>query len=326
MTSPNSTERPSTGSSEPVAAAVGKNDARPRDGAERAAELLRLLALEPIEQNLFRGANEDRPHPRLFGGQVLSQALRAAYATVEAGQVHSLHGYFLRAGSHELPVLYEVDRIRDGRSFATRRVVGIQAGRAIFSMSVSLHKTEVGFDHALPMPNVPPPEELEDDEVVAARLPQDASGLSPMARSQRPFYMRSVFAADTPDFLNNRRFNPVWIKFRGELPEDVVLHHCLLAYASDMGLVSTGTLPHQASIDRRQLQMASLDHGLWIHRPLRVDDWLLFHKHTTTAAGARGLSHGELFSKEGLLVASVTQEGLLRPARDAQPPGACAPS
>lgn len=295
--------------------------AAPRTGAERAAELLRILALEPIEQNLFRGRNETRDYHRLFGGQVLSQALSAAYATAEGGTVHSLHGYFLRAGSHRLPVLYEVDRIRDGRSFATRRVVGIQSGQAIFSMSVSLHKQEVGFDHALPMPNVPPPEAVEDDEVIAARLPPDTPGLSPMARVQRPFYMRSVFAADAPDFAADRRFNPVWIKFRDAVPDDVALHHCLLAYASDMGLVSTGTLPHQSSIDRRALQMASLDHGLWIHRPLKVDDWLLFHKHTTTAGGARALSHGEFFSRDGLLVASVTQEGLLRPVREVQPPG-----
>ncbi|MGI9324377.1 MAG: acyl-CoA thioesterase [Pseudomonadales bacterium] len=294
-----------------------KPSTAPRNGAERAAELLSILALEPIEQNLFRGRNETRDYHRLFGGQVLSQALSAAYATADGGTVHSLHGYFLRAGSHRLPVLYEVDRIRDGRSFATRRVVGIQSGQAIFSMSVSLHKQEVGFDHALPMPNVPPPEELEDDEVVAARLPPDAPGLSPMARIQRPFYMRSVFAADATDFAADRRFNPVWIKFRDAVADDVALHHCLLAYASDMGLVSTGTLPHQSSIDRRSLQMASLDHGLWIHRAVRVDDWLLFHKHTTTAAGARGLSHGEFFSRDGLLVASVTQEGLLRPARKA---------
>lgn len=285
-------------------------------GADRAVELQDILALEPIEQNLFRGRNETREFPRLFGGQVLSQALSAAYQTVEGSQVHSLHGYFLRAGTPKLPVLYEVDRIRDGRSFATRRVLGIQRGKAIFSMSVSLHKEEIGFDHALPMPNVPPPEELRDDDVVSAQLPPDTPGLWPMATVQRPFTMRSVFAYDSPGVGDNRRFNPVWIKFRKEVPDDVALHHCLLAYASDMGMVSTATLPHQADVDRSTLQMASLDHGLWLHRPFRVDDWLLFHKHTTVAVGARGLSHAEFFSRDGLLVASVTQEGLVRPKRE----------
>lgn len=282
-------------------------------GADRAVELKALLSLEPIEQNLFRGLNETRDFPRLFGGQVLSQALSAAYQTVDAGLVHSLHGYFLRAGSPELPVLYEVDRIRDGRSFATRRVLGIQHGEAIFSMSVSLHKAEIGFDHALSMPNVPPPEALRDDDEVAAQLPPDAPGMWPMARYQRPFVMRSVFPYDSPEVAENRRFNPVWIKFRAPVADDVPLHHCLLAYASDMGMVSTATLPHQQDIDRSKLQMASLDHGLWLHRPFKVDEWLLFNKHTTVAVGARGLSHAEFFSRDGLLVASVTQEGLVRP-------------
>ena len=222
-------------------------------GAQRAAELLELLALEPVEQNLFRGRNETRHYPRLFGGQVLAQALSAAYATFDGGNVHSLHAYFLRAGSPTRPVLYEVDRIRDGRSFATRRVVGIQHGEAIFSMSLSVHNDEIGFDHALPMPNVPPPEELEDDELVAARLPLDAPGLSPMAAIARPFHLRSVFPADAPDYLHNRRFNPVWIKFRTTVPPQPAMHHCLLAYASDIGLVSTATLPHQQQIERQRL-------------------------------------------------------------------------
>lgn len=297
-------------------AGAGAGAGASASGEARAAALLALLALERVEQNLFRGQNEAPRNPQLFGGQVLSQALRAAYETVEGQAAHSLHGYFLRAGRHDRPVLYEVDRIRDGRSFATRRVVGIQKGEAIFSMSVSLHKDELGFDHASAMPNVPPPEELEDDHLVAARLPEDAPGLSPWVRLPWPFAVRSVFPPGSEAYYEPRRFAPAWIRFRGELGDDTALHHCLLAYASDIGLVSTSALPHQATMDRSRLQMASLDHGLWLHRPLRVDEWLLFHKHTTAATGARGLNHTEVYDRSGLLVASITQEGLLRTRRD----------
>lgn len=289
-----------------------KADAR----IERAERLLKILSLERIEENLYRGRNEARGNYRLFGGQVLSQALRAAYSTVEERQAHSVHGYFMRAGNASLPVLYEVDRIRDGRSFATRRVVAIQEGRAIFSMSVSFQVDESGFEHSASMPNVPPPDELADDVEVVARLGGQHPNLSPMAGRARPFETRSVFELGSAAWEKNRFWNPVWIRFATEIPEnDEVLSRCLLAYASDMGLVSTSVLPHADALPRDSVQMASLDHALWIHRPVPMDEWLLFHKHTSTASGARGLVHAAFYDLAGDLLASVTQEGLVREFR-----------
>ena len=291
-----------------------------RHAAERRAlaeRLLGILELERIEEDLYRGLNEARGNYRLFGGQVLSQALRAAYHTVDGRHVHSVHGYFMRAGNAALPVLYEVDRIRDGRSFTTRRVVAIQEGKAIFSMSVSFQIEESGFEHAASMPNVPPPEELEDDRVAVARMTGDQPNLSPMAGRARPFETRSVFGLGSPAWEEERLWNPVWIRFAAPLPEDDgILARCLLAYASDMGLVSTTALPHARSLTRDRFQMASLDHALWIHRPVPVNEWLLFHKHTSTASGARGLVHAAFYDSAGDLLASVTQEGLVRELRD----------
>ena len=285
-------------------------------GDRQAARLLDILALEAIEADLFRGQNELRGMARLFGGQVLAQALLAAGATVDPTlAVHSLHSYFLRAGDPKRPVLYEVDRIRDGRSFVTRRVVAIQRGDAIFSMSLSFHKAEPGFDHAEPMPNVPTPEELEEDSALARALPADTPGLSPFARFERPFEFRSVCAPGSASARQDRRFSPSWARFRHALPDDSLLHTALLAYASDMGLVSTATLPHQSVTDRNALQIASLDHAMWFHRPLRVDDWLLFQRHTTVASRGRGLNHAEVYGRDGTLLVSITQEGLIRPQR-----------
>lgn len=283
---------------------------------ERAERLLRLLELEPIEQNLYRGSNEARGNARLFGGQVLAQALRAACATVDGRRAHSLRAYFMRAGDASRPVLYEVERIRDGRSFATRRVVAIQSGQPIFSMDVSMQIDEAGFEHAHPMPNVPPADELEDDLVVVSRLSGDQPALSPMAGRARPFEMRSVFSYGSQAWRMNRFWNPVWIRFAAAMPAgDETLPVCLLAYASDMGMVSTAALPHSDAVPRSDLQMASLDHALWIHRAVDMSDWLLFHKRTSAAQGSRGLVHAEFFSRDGALVASVSQEGLLRTRR-----------
>jgi acyl-CoA thioesterase-2 len=295
----------------------GKTDVqRQGERLARAQRLLEILQLERIEENLYRGLNEVRVNYRLFGGQVLSQALRAACATVSERQPHSVHGYFMRAGNADLPVLYEVDRIRDGRSFTTRRVVAIQKGEAIFSMSVSFQVDEQGFEHAASMPNVPPPQELEDDMLVATRLAGEQPNLTPMAGRPRPFETRSVFQFGTPAWEENRLWNPVWIRFAAPIPEgDGSLARCLLAYASDMGLVSTSLLPNAQSRSRDRFQMASLDHALWIHRPVPMDEWLLFHKHTTTASGARGLVHAAFYEAGGGLLASVTQEGLVREIR-----------
>ena len=286
---------------------------------QRARRLLKILDLEQIEQNLYLGANEspltdgvEGPR-RLFGGQVLAQATAAAYRTVEGPHLHSLHGYFLRAGSSVRPVLYEIERIRDGRSFTTRRVVGIQNGEAIFSMDVSFQIDEPGFEHAHPMPNVPLPGELPDDVSMAADDPR----MSPMAKIERPFETRSVFQLGSEQWAQDRHWSPVWIRFREPVDaNDRVLARCLLAYASDMSLVSTAALPHQSEIQRHRLQMASLDHALWVHREVPIDQWLLFHKRTSTSQGARGMVHANFYTEAGELIASVTQEGLLRERRE----------
>ena len=278
-----------------------------------AGRLLEILDLEQIEENLYLGHNEHQRTRRLFGGQVVAQATAAAYRTVEDVHVHSLHAYFIQAGSPERPVLYEIERIRDGRSFTTRRVVAIQNGVAIFNMDISFQIDEMGFDHANPIPNVPLPDELRDDVQIALTMADDDPRLSPMARTMRPFEMRSVFQPGTEAWAADRSWSPTWIRLRAPVDAgDERLARCLLAYASDMSLVSTAMLPHQSEVPRGHLQTASLDHALWIHRPVPIDQWLLFHKRTSTSQGARGLVHAELYAETGDLVASVTQEGLLR--------------
>ena len=280
-----------------------------------AKKLLELLELEQIELNLYLGQNESRGGLRLFGGQVLAQASRAAYRTVDAVRLHSLHGYFLRAGNAERAVLYEVERIRDGKSFSTRRVVAIQSGEAIFNMDVSFQTEELGFEHADPVPNVPLPAELADDVEVALAA-EDNERISPFARRARPFETRSVCRLGSEAALAPRLFNPVWLRFPLPIEStEVALRHCLLAYASDMGMVSTGNLPHQDEVSRDSVQMASLDHALWIHRPVPMGEWMLFHKRTSVAHGARAMVHADFFSECGQLIASVTQEGLVRPTR-----------
>lgn len=298
----------------------------------RASRLLKVLDLKQIEENLYQGQNETENGSRLFGGQVLAQASAAAYRTVSKVHLHSLHAYFLRPGTVDRPVLYEVERVRDGRSFVTRRVVAIQNGQAIFNMDASFQLDELGFEHSAPMPNVPLPEELREDVEVARELggPQADPRMSPMAKVDRPFHLRSVFELGSAAWGSDRFWNPTWIKFREgvTLPgpiDDVeeaayrqqALSRCLVAYASDMGLVSTAVLPHQSHTSRGDVQMASLDHSLWIHRTVSLDQWLLFHKRTSTAQGARGMVHSEFFAENGALVASMSQEGLLRQRSDA---------
>lgn len=284
---------------------------------QRAQELLDVLQLEQIETNLYLGQNEKSRAPaRLFGGQVLAQAARSAYATVSDVDLHSIHGYFIKAGDSNRPVLYEVERIRDGCSFTMRRVVAIQGGEAIFNLDASFQIEEPGFEHAHPMPNVPLPEELGNDVEEALKVSPDSPNtelLSPMATTSRPFEMRSVFTPGGDAWAMDRLFSPVWIRFPLSVAqEDLGLMRCLLAYASDMGLVSTASLPHQSQTSRSALQMASLDHALWIHRAPQPHEWLLFSKRTSVAQRARGMVHAEFYSQVGELVASVTQEGLLR--------------
>ena len=278
----------------------------------RLQELLKLLDLERLEDNLFRGESRDIGAPQVFGGQVLGQALVAASRTVEGRQVHSLHAYFLRRGDVNAPIIFEVDRSRDGGSFTSRRVVAIQHGQPILTMSSSFQITEPGLDHQTSMPAAPPPEELRDlgeiNAELAHRVPERVQCFF---RQQRPFEFRAV---DPPDFLKpvkRAAEKRVWFRVKGKLPEDQSLHRCLLTYVSDYHLLDTATLPHAVSF--LQLQMASIDHAIWFHRDLRVDDWHLYVTESPSASGARGFGRGAIYSRTGTLVASVAQEGLIRP-------------
>jgi acyl-CoA thioesterase-2 len=279
-------------------------------------ELLEILDLEEIELDIFRGRNESDRVGRLFGGQVAAQALVAASRTVEARPAHSLHGYFLRPGDPSLPVLYSVDRIRDGHSFTTRRVVAIQHGKAIFNMSASFHKPEPSYEHQTPMPEAPPPESVptwqERVEQMWSRIPEEARVFTPRPR---PIDLRHV---DLPTYLGGgptRAPGLVWLRVERPLPDDERLHQALLTYASDISLLDNIIRPHGRLGTLGPLMMASLDHAVWFHRPLRADEWLLYAQESPVAAGARGFARGQLFSRAGVLVASVAQEGLMRPVR-----------
>lgn len=273
--------------------------------------MLKLLDLERIEDNLFRGESRDVGAPQVFGGQVLGQALVAASRTVEGRRVHSLHAYFLRRGDLAVPIVFDVDRSRDGGSFTSRRVVAIQHGQPILTMSASFQVEEPGLDHQLPMPAAPPPEELTDlGEVEAALLERVPHKVSGFFRNQRPFEFRAV---DPDDYLHPAKrpaLRQVWFRVVGRLPDDQTLHRCLLTYVSDYHLLATATLPHAVSF--LQLQLASIDHAIWFHRDLRVDDWLLYAIESPSASGARGFSRGSIYARDGRLVASVAQEGLIR--------------
>jgi acyl-CoA thioesterase-2 len=275
--------------------------------SQAAAELLDILELEVIDANLLRGQNDTEDRERLFGGQVLAQAIAAANGTVDEERLcHSAHGYFLRPGRMELPVLYRIERIRDGRSFTTRRIVALQNGEAIFSMDASFQVLESGLQHQIDAPNLPGPNDLRNDiEVMKER------GIShPWALRERPFEMRSMAQLDEVEA--NRVDNPVWIKFQGDVPTKASHQQQLLAYASDMGFVGTAFLPHRESGNRDNLQMASLDHALWFHSDPDLSDWLLFYRECTNTEAARGFIRGEFYTRDGVLVASAMQEGLIR--------------
>ncbi len=277
--------------------------------------LITLLDLEPIEVNIFRGVSPDVKVQRVFGGQVAGQALVAAARTVDRADaaVHSLHAYFLRPGDPAVPILFEVDRIRDGRSFTTRRVVAIQHGRPIFNLSASFHVHEDGFDHQLPMPaDVPAPESLPD---FATRWAPWADELGDWYRRPRPIDTRTVDWAPPDDHHPRPPRQRVWLRADGELPDDPVLHTCVLTYASDMTLLDTTLQPHGGSHLDDEVMMASLDHAIWFHRPFRADGWLLYDQDTPSASGARGLARGLIWTEDGELVGSVVQEGLIRPVR-----------
>ncbi|TVR06546.1 MAG: acyl-CoA thioesterase II [Salinarimonadaceae bacterium] len=283
------------------------------------ADLLSILDLEQLERNLFRGRSPQTSWQRVFGGQVIGQALVAACRTVEGRPPHSLHGYFLRPGSPLVPIIYEVDRIRDGRSFSTRRVVAIQNGQAIFSMSASFQIVESGFDHASVMPDVPGPEAL------GARAGFDEDALQDMPEAirryferERPIDIRLVEAGRyRSEAARDPRFH-VWIRTTERLPDDPTIHHCVLAYASDLTLLDTTMIAHGRTVFERAIQAASLDHALWIHRPFRADEWLLFAQDSPNASGARGFARGAIYTRDGVLVASMAQEGLVRQIIDSE--------
>jgi acyl-CoA thioesterase-2 len=279
----------------------------------RLQDLLSLLELEALELNLFRGASRDIGSAQVFGGQVLGQALTAAAATVEGRIVHSLHAYFLRRGDFDAPIVYEVDRSRDGQSFTNRRVVAIQHGEQIFNMTASFQIVEDGLDHQIDMTKVPPPEELPDMvetlRPLLAHLPQRVQRF---VEQPRPFEFRMV---QPVDFRKPQKAAPerqVWFRAVGQLPDDEMLHRRLLAYVSDFYLLDTATLPHGTSFLSSTIVMASIDHAMWFHRPLRVDDWLLYDLDSPSASGARGFGRGSIFARDGRLVASTAQEGLVR--------------
>lgn len=280
-------------------------------------ELVNLLDLEEIEKNHYRGRSPDDSWQRVYGGQVLGQALVAASRTVEdAGRsAHSLHGYFLRPGDPKVPLLYVVDRIRDGKSFTTRRVVAVQHGRAIFSMSISFQVHEAGLEHQFPMPAVPPPENLEPESVIRRRHAV-AAGLSAedieRFTRERPIEVRPLSPQN--DFAPEKRapFQTAWMRAVDRLPDDERLHQCALAYLSDWSLLDTCTQPHGISFMQPNFQTASLDHAMWFHQAFRADEWLLYTQDSPAAGGGRGFNRGLIFTRDGRLVASVAQEGLIR--------------
>jgi len=281
------------------------------------ADLLQMLELEPLEVNLFRGESRDIGSPQVFGGQVLGQALTAASATVDGRIVHSLHAYFLRRGDFNAPIVYQVDRSLDGHSFSNRRVVAIQHGEPIFNMAASFQVAEEGLEHQIAMPAVPPPEELPD----SSRPPPQLLACLPervrrFLEQPRPFEFRLVQPMDYPGPRNAQPSRQVWFRAVDRLPADERLHRRLLAYLSDYFLLDTATLPHGSALLGNSVVMASIDHAMWFHRPLRVDDWLLYAVESPSASGARGFARAGVYSRDGRLVASTAQEGLVRLRRE----------
>ncbi|MTI18437.1 acyl-CoA thioesterase II [Rhodobacteraceae bacterium RKSG542] len=278
------------------------------------SQLLDILDLEPLEQNLYRGQSPKSGWQRVFGGQVIGQALMAASRTVPNGrQVHSLHGYFMRPGDPSIPIIYEVERIRDGASFATRRVVAVQHGKAIFSMSASYQVMEEGLSHQIDMPDVPMPEDLVPEEELKAKFMEYApEAVKRYWQRKRPVELRPV---DFTHFVSRKKLPPyqhVWIRATDALPDDPLIHQCILAYASDMTLLDTSLFNHGRQVFNPDLQAASLDHSMWFHRPFRADEWLLYTQDSPSASGARGFTRGSIYTREGVLVASAAQEGLIR--------------
>ena len=279
--------------------------------------LLELLDLESLEVNLFRGRSPEERQQRVFGGQVLAQALVAARRTVdEDRQAHSLHAYFLRPGDPDVPILYQVDRIRDGRSFTTRRVVAIQHGRPIFNMSTSFQVEEAGFEHQMPMPQVAGPDGLPDERELAkqhrASAPPELLVEDDWMRRDRPIEQRFADVINWYQPVAQEPLQRVWLRAAGTLPDAQGLHQAVLAYASDLSLLDAATMPHAVTYFDDRVQIASLDHAMWFHRPFRADEWLLYICDSPSGSNARGFARGSVYDQDGRLVASVSQEGLIR--------------
>jgi acyl-CoA thioesterase-2 len=281
--------------------------------AEELSALLTILDLEQLEVNIFRGLSPDETVQRVFGGQVAGQALVAAGRTVpDDRHVHSMHAYFLRPGDAAIPIVYEVDRIRDGRSFTTRRVVAVQHGKAIFNLSASFQIEEPGVDHQAAMPDAPAPEAL-----MTLNERREAAGIPNSSRWEQPRPIDVRYVDDPPWWpqpnQERRSRQQVWFRANGEMPDDPLLHVCAVTYASDLTLLDSALLANGLVWDdNRNVMVASLDHAMWFHRPFRADDWLLYDQQSPSASGARGLSIGRLFTRDGRHVVSVVQEGLLR--------------
>lgn len=281
-------------------------------------DLVSLLSLEPIEENLFRGRSQDLGFRQLFGGQVLGQSLSAASQTVEeARHVHSLHGYFLRPGDALLPVVYQVDRVRDGGSFSTRRVTAIQKGHPIFTCSASFQYDEAGFEHQSQMPDVVGPENLPSElELMRQREHLIPEHMKDKLLCPKPIEFRPVTQADPYNPVPGDPVQYIWFRADGTLPDIPALHKYLLAYASDFNLLTTSLGPHGKTVWQKDMQIASLDHSLWFHGDLRADEWLLYAMDSPWAGNSRGFSRGSVYNRAGQLVASVSQEGLIRHRKD----------
>jgi acyl-CoA thioesterase II len=281
-------------------------------------DLLHLLDLEPLEINIYRGRNRDVGTGRVFGGQVFAQALAAARKTVPEGrEAHSVHGYFLREGDTSTPIVYFVDRPRDGRSFTSRRVTALQHGEAIFHLSASFHVAEPGLDHQMAMPDVPAPEDCPEElTLIRENVDRIPEHLREILTQDRPLEFRLINPASPfaqpvvvdPDGAKRQ----AWFRLRERIPDAPILHHAVLAYASDYGFLPTSLRPHGVSWRDPKLIIASLDHTLWVHRPFRADDWLLYSCDSPSGFGARGFVRGQVFTRDGTLVASTAQEGLIR--------------
>jgi acyl-CoA thioesterase II len=282
-------------------------------------QLLQTLTLERLEDNLFRGPRAIEGWQRVYGGLVLGQALVAAALTVEENRpIHSLHGYFLLAGDPEREIVYDVERIRDGGSFTTRRVRAVQHGRAIFSMSASFHKPETGYEHQSQMPDVPPPEALPSArELISAALANFPENMRAYWRRERPIDVRIVDASRYASREPRAAAQSIWLKSNGPLIDNPYIHQAVLAYASDFTLLDTALVAHGKLLFDSDIQLASLDHAMWFHRPFRADEWLLYVQDSPSASGARAYCRGAIYDRQGRLVASTVQEGLMRPRETA---------